>query len=202
MNVYVRHIEEGGLHYRWNTLLQFGDSWDVLGTVVMKNPGSSNFQSNDCQIRDEELLEHLRPLSVMESDAPWHSFTSDKTMDCIQEIFEAYYGRELSGVVRIFNLCNVMCPKFSAVKPLLKAGDIESSYFCTVEHDLQAMAGPVYFGWGNAWKFCPDVAGRYFQKGIELEGTERFGYRELLSQNPFYHPLYVMRYGKGKVRIL
>ena len=26
---------------RWRTPLQFGKSWDIIGSVVMKNPGSS-----------------------------------------------------------------------------------------------------------------------------------------------------------------
>lgn len=27
--------------FRWRTLLQFGESWDIIGSVVMKNPGSA-----------------------------------------------------------------------------------------------------------------------------------------------------------------
>lgn len=33
--------DETGNNYRWRTLLQFGTSWDILGSVVMKNPGSA-----------------------------------------------------------------------------------------------------------------------------------------------------------------
>ena len=29
-----------GNSYRWRTLLQFGDSWECIGSVFMKNPGS------------------------------------------------------------------------------------------------------------------------------------------------------------------
>ena len=42
MKVYTHFIkidENDG--YRWRTLLQFGNSWDCIGSVVMKNPGSS-----------------------------------------------------------------------------------------------------------------------------------------------------------------
>ena len=30
-----------GNSYRWRTLLQFGDSWECIGSVFMKNPGSA-----------------------------------------------------------------------------------------------------------------------------------------------------------------
>ena len=33
--------ETTGKDYRWRTLLQFGTSWDIIGSVVMKNPGSA-----------------------------------------------------------------------------------------------------------------------------------------------------------------
>ncbi len=201
MNVYVRYKEEGSLRYRWDTLLQFGSSWNVIGTVVMKNPGSSNLSSKECEIREPDLLYHLQPLTVMESEAPWYRFTEDKTMTCIKEIFEEFYGHELNGVIRIFNLCNVMCADFAEVKPLLRQGGVPCKYFCTVEHDIRAMVGPVYFGWGKAWKLCKSTADKYLEEGIRLNGRDGFQYQRL-SDNKFYHPLYLMRYGKGKVKVL
>ncbi|GIJ93186.1 hypothetical protein CAPN002_04040 [Capnocytophaga stomatis] len=44
MKVYAHFFEEKGekeVQYRWRTLLQFGDSWEIIGSVVMKNPGSA-----------------------------------------------------------------------------------------------------------------------------------------------------------------
>ncbi len=198
MNVYVRYIEEMGVRYRWNTLLQFGDAWDVKGSVVMKNPGSSDFSSDDCLIRETDILQQLETLSVMEEDVPWYSFRADRTMECIQEIFEDYYNGNLNGVIRIFNLCNVMSADFSPVKSLLKKGGIDSKFFCTVEDDIKAMAGPVYFGWGDAWKFCRNTARLYYEAGVKHNEAGGFHYSELI-EHKFYHPLYLMRYGKGKV---
>ena len=39
MKVYACY-DNKDYEYRWNTILKFGQSWDVIGTVIMKNPGS------------------------------------------------------------------------------------------------------------------------------------------------------------------
>ena len=41
MKVYAEFIEENGILFRTKTLLQYGDSWDLIGSIVMKNPGSA-----------------------------------------------------------------------------------------------------------------------------------------------------------------
>ena len=43
MKVFAHYYDsdETGNNYRWRTLLQFGASWDIIGSVVMKNPGSA-----------------------------------------------------------------------------------------------------------------------------------------------------------------
>jgi len=63
MRVFAHYYsdEVTGIEYRWRTLLQLGDSWDICGTVVMKNPGSSR---PTCPINDNdsELLSHLKKI--------------------------------------------------------------------------------------------------------------------------------------------
>ena len=41
MNVYAEYIEENELSFRTNTILQFGDSWELIGNIVLANPGSA-----------------------------------------------------------------------------------------------------------------------------------------------------------------
>ncbi len=46
--------------FRWRTLLQYGNSWEVIGSVVMKNPGGANFRHPSHQaIDDAETLRQL-----------------------------------------------------------------------------------------------------------------------------------------------
>ena len=47
-----------GNSYRWRTLLQFGDSWECIGSVFMKNPGSAKPLYPTTPIQDEVLLKH------------------------------------------------------------------------------------------------------------------------------------------------
>ena len=46
MKVYAEFINDESLIFRTRTLLQFGDSWDLIGSIVMKNPGSA--KRNPC----------------------------------------------------------------------------------------------------------------------------------------------------------
>ena len=41
MKVYAEFIDDNGLLFRTKTLLQFGDSWDLIGSIVMKKTGSA-----------------------------------------------------------------------------------------------------------------------------------------------------------------
>ena len=41
MKIYAEFIDDNGLLFRTKTLLQYGDSWDLIGSIVMKNPGSA-----------------------------------------------------------------------------------------------------------------------------------------------------------------
>ena len=41
MKVYAQYFELEGISYRLNKILQFGDSWELLGNVVLANPGSA-----------------------------------------------------------------------------------------------------------------------------------------------------------------
>ena len=43
--------------FRWRTLLQFGESWDIIGSVVMKNPGSAAVSR---AVTDPETLQALQ----------------------------------------------------------------------------------------------------------------------------------------------
>ena len=71
-----------GFQYRWRTLLQFGNSWDVIGSVVMKNPGSA--KPTDGIITEGER----KHLAVFDSsELPWYVFTPDNTMRMIEKMF-------------------------------------------------------------------------------------------------------------------
>lgn len=61
MKVYTHYLNKNEKEYRWRTILQIGDSWEVRGTIFMKNPGSSiNLNENSVPIKDDGILDNLR----------------------------------------------------------------------------------------------------------------------------------------------
>ena len=105
MNVYAHYdyINEDRVKYRWCTLLQFGSSWNVIGSIVMQNPGSSSPLKN--RVVDKDTLHHLHSF---DNNDDWYMFSADKTMLLIEMLFRTYYNfrlcdSTLNGVIKVFN---------------------------------------------------------------------------------------------------
>jgi hypothetical protein len=180
--------------FRWRTLLQFGDSWDVIGSVVMKNPGSAALKGN-CSITQSELLSKL---SVFDnSDNDWYEFTDDNTMRCVAKLFAFKYGYssvdQLNGIIQVFNLF------YLREANLAKA--ISNGYRNVVsgEDDYGQLIAPVYLGFSRGLANNPeykDRAKRFFDRAIEL-GMNNID-KKNCTANPFYHPQYLFFQGCGK----
>ena len=41
MNIYAEYFSENGINYRKTTIIQIGDSWEIIGSAILKNPGSA-----------------------------------------------------------------------------------------------------------------------------------------------------------------
>ena len=185
--------------YRWRTLLQFGTSWEVIGSVVMKNPGSAVPLTPDKPIEDEEILCHLRPFC---SEHDWFEFDfkRDSTIYRIKELFSAYNEAKLripdiNGVIQIFNLMNVRDPDLE--KALIKNKKEVLPFSRTTDKDIKQMIAPVYLGWGdlgNDSLFIEDAKKLFNVVYNELEGKYLHANFE---ENTFRHPLYLMQYGKN-----
>lgn len=122
MKVYTHYYklsDNEGL--RWRTLLQFGNSFEIIGSVVMKNPGSSKPKGSK-EIEDEL---HLSSLSMFDDTKdPWYEFTTDDTMRKVAVLFASYYGynnvNKLNGVIQIFNLFYIMDPNEQRAEQKMK----------------------------------------------------------------------------------
>jgi hypothetical protein len=90
---------------RWRTILQFGDSWNVIGNVVMKNPGSARVAKGETSsITDIFLTQELREFDPEDNNA-WYEFRPDATMHSIKDLFARRYSissQELNGIIQIF----------------------------------------------------------------------------------------------------
>ena len=198
MKVYACY-DNKDYEYRWNTILKFGKSWDVIGTVIMKNPGSAKPEMKVNDSLSEILTKKFDGHEQVRGT--WYHFSPDITMRCIERLFKKYYESDnLNGVIRVFNLCNVINANYKGLLVELKKCEVDSSLAYTTDFDVENITAPTYIGWGQAWK--KDFKERckpYFKKACEEEYTIL---DDDIKSNPFYHPLYLMNYGGPKTKCI
>lgn len=219
MKVYTHYYkakDAKSTEFRWRTLLQFGKSWDIIGSVVMKNPGSSKPKVKDANgaaisISDENILVKLREFNDLK--IMWYEFKPDNTMACVKELFQKYYEpKELNGVIQIFNIFYIKDAILNNATKKDKKDFFEDSKKMDIKcpfknnkefeekvlkKDFENLKIPIYLGFadfGTNEKYkerCKD----FFEKAKD----KRMKYcSEKFADNKFYHPLYLMRYGKNK----
>lgn len=191
MKVYTHYKETNGhgqtIGIRFNTLLQFGDSWDVLGSVIMKNPGSANFKDKGrAAISDPKILSSLNQFEHYPGNE-WFEFNSDTTMQCIQELFSVPSG-ELDGVILIFNLMYVRTPDVQEAFDLFKYVSFEDNDISTIRKYAKL---PIYLGWGALGNDIRLTEKAHSIFRIALPENEYLN--PTFENNSFYHPQFLRR---------
>lgn len=201
MRVFAHYYsdEATGIEYRWRTLLQLGDSWDICGTVVMKNPGSSR---PTCPIDESELLSHLKRFDNANSYTghSWYHFSVDNTMGLVRNLIEAYleaHNKPVKGIIQVFNLFNIRDVDLNKGLEKMKVSQGES-ILITTNDDINNLVQPIYLGWGNLKnnKLFKGYAEKFFEKAKQNASYLDQDY----SKNPFYHPQYLLVYGNKRDR--
>lgn len=196
------HQRNEGL--RWRTLLQFGNSWNIIGSVVMKNPGASIFKGDKQPV-------HIPELSKFDSESfEWYEFTNDPTMRAIEGLFAFAAEKPLNGVIQIFNLFYVRDAdlgngiKIDAEKVLPKCLISEDEM---LKKDLRFLRQtpkdcPIYLGFSSlAWdKKYGKRAKAFFDETMEHYKNGACYLNTDYKKNPFYHPLYLMGVGRNNPR--
>ena len=201
IKVYTHYLCKNEIEYRWRTIIQIGDLWDIRGTIFMKNPGSSEpVESSYNPIDNRVILEKLRTFDVRRTSlsSEWYEFSVDRTMICVINLFKAYYeahGKQLNGVIQIFNLFNVRDANLKKAIDMCKNDGLDKLVY-TTDDDVKNIVSPVYIGWGNLWRVpaYKENAQRIFSEVIKK--TSYLCYR--IEGNKFYHPQYLMNYGKNR----
>ena len=195
MKVYAEYFVENELTYRRNTVLQFGKSWNLIGNIVLANPGSARplFSiTNECIIKLKEFYKKYRFTDAFNAKN-WFEFTVDSTMGFVEKIFNGeYVGKsiELNGVVQLFNTFNIKNQNLSkAIEQIGAKTDLMFSY--GVEkyfHDK-----PTYFGFSSL--ILENETLRVVAKQIFNRSSEKIRriYKNEFSDNSFYHPAYINR---------
>lgn len=186
---------------RWRTILKFGNSWEIKGSVVMKNPGAANFKRPDHAAIDSP--EELKQLSVFddgEIKADWYEFSSDPTIECIGRLFSEYYatkGEQLKGVIQIFNLFYLREADLATALDKVQQMDIANM----LDYDINHLSSPVYLGFADlACHKKYGVAARRFFDAAKNLGASYLN--DDFNKNAFIHPLYLMMYGKNKEKCI
>ena len=190
MRVFAYYSKEDEIEYRWNTILQFQESWEVIGTVIMKNPGSAY------PLQTEISDSTLEMLNNFDSSDDWYEFKEDNTLLLIGKLFEELLGKELNGVIRVFNLFNVKDQDLN--KALVKLSQNKASKCFTVDNDIKHLCNPIYIGWGDLWKDkrLEFVAQKYFNAAANLNSQRWYLSHHLEDKdNKYSHPQWLM--GRG-----
>ena len=188
MKVYARYFSEDCLNFRRDTILRFGDSWDVIGAAVLINPGSAHPLA---EIDSETIIAHLSSITG-HSDC-WKEFSADATMGQLAKIFSGWYAGEdkpLNGCVLLFNLFNLRD------KNLTEALELQN--YCKSEHlistkmDIARLADVdrIYLGWGNTGKY---QLRQYAEPIFEAVKSKCPYLDAAFEHNAFYHPGYINR---------
>jgi len=195
MKVYAEYFEEDGLVFRTNTILQFGDSWELIGNIVLANPGSASpfAKVSDSTIDNLELFyskfrnkENL----ILEN---WYEFSPDQTMQRIEKIFNGGYlqkNKELNGVIQLFNTFNI---KNQNLEEAIHQIDINSNLLFSVGIEKYFHDKPTYFGFSSAvldHEVLKPIAENIFNNS---SNKIKNIYKSEFGDNSFYHPTYINR---------
>ena len=198
MKVYTHFYNVGKDSFRWRTLLQCGDSWNIIGTVVMKNPGTAAPKSI---VDDSKTLSNLSKFDKSNDD--WYEFSADSTMNCVGELLAFYYdkhsSKELNGIIQIFNLFYL---KDENLLSALKKDKYSS--WCRfgsgqemLAYDIKNLRMPIYLGFADlAFKKKYSESAECF-----FNEAKKLGMNYCCPEfncNKFIHPQYLMLFGKNK----
>ena len=201
MNVFAEYMQlPNGQEFRKKTLLQFGNSTNLIGSAILINPGSAAPVNDIDDYSDTIKSFYMQNHQVILSESKlgnWKVFSADPTMRFLTKIFNGdYIGHEtkLEGIIQLFN-----CSYYKEQNlGLARENMLNYEKFTFNEAHLLSNK-PVYFGWGNEGKegSISKIAEDIF-KLYDLSLTPI--YFEEFSDNSFYHPNYINRSYKSNVK--
>ena len=98
-----RELENGGLCVRDQTILQFGESWDLLASLVLFNPGSA--LPNRDAVATEFLSSRGLPYFIGAADGQqYYEFNLDPLMRSVLKAAAEVFS---DGAIKIYNLFNI-----------------------------------------------------------------------------------------------
>jgi len=201
MKVFAEYIQKNNRKYRKKTLLQFGDSINLIGSAVLVNPGSAiPIKNNNFNVKViREFYSEIHKIRIENMDI-WYQFTTDVTMRYLEKIFNGWYigkNKELNGIIQLFN-CSYY--KEQNLNDAIRQFSKDSAYLFNEGKLFKEK--PVYFGWGNEGKsgVFKEIAEDIFSKYLTINVTHI--YNPVFLDNCFYHPRTInIHYKENEVKI-
>lgn len=192
--IFAEFLEDNDIQYRTKTILKYGDSWDLIGTIVMKNPGNA-YPLNKITLEDfNNIKKYIYSGVEIEN---WHVFKDDNTIKRISNIFDGTFlnkKTKLNGVILVYNLFNVR--EKNIVEAVRKANISISEHLLPNLDELiiSSQNKPIYLGFN--WEYTNKT--NNYQQKIEKFANDLFTYvkhsenmylEDDIISNFFYHPL-------------
>jgi len=211
MKVYAKLItdENLNLEFRRSTILQFGDSWDIIGNIILINPGSAN--PNKDLIEECEIKNISNTIKQEVATNEWFKFNPDSTMRQIEKLFNGSYfkanpsqeypNKKLNGVILLFNLFNLKDANLE--QALKKIEGCETENMFTLNDDIKLIGKePLYIGWGKVGlgqkgynKTIRETLQKYAKEAFDKIKENDNGHYldDNFNNNSFYHPGFINR---------
>ncbi|WP_175623123.1 hypothetical protein [Chryseobacterium schmidteae] len=208
MKVFAEFIENNGLQFRTKTLLQFGDSWDLIGSIVMKNPGSAK---PGIALDDSTYQNISNFLGEKINSETWSVSGNDPTIRKIATIFNGNHvdkDLKLNGIIQIYNLYNICEPKIKLAYEKAENASQDLLYIDLHKVISEFKNKPVYLGFFHFYTYRKTKHSEYLQntaRGIfDYVKNSKFNYfsNKDIIDNPYYHPYSRYVYGEKNIPLL
>jgi hypothetical protein len=206
MRCFARWEKEANseVFFRDQTILQFGDSWELLASFVLLNPGSA------LPLNDADQTEYLRskalPFFVEPTDGETYvEFSIDRLMNDVIKLYASEYS---GGSIRLHNLFNLKNQVSNEALDQFVANQTRPKML-TKEQDVKFCDAPALIasgGNGNNNQTLKRVLSQY----ISLANVENLHKIARVDKRLFsivkakpdehglidsYHPSYTFKYG-------
>lgn len=206
MRCFARWQKEANseVFFRDQTILQFGDSWGLLASFVLLNPGSALPMSAADQ--KEYLRSKSLPFFVEPTDGETYAeFSIDRLMNYVIKLFASEYS---GGSIRLYNLFNLKNQYSNEALDQFAANQNYSKMFAT-EQEIKFCDAPVIIASGGNANNNPTLK-RVLSQYISLAKVENLYKIARVDEKLFsivkaepdergfidsFHPSYTFKYG-------
>lgn len=194
-----REFPEHKICIRDQTILQFGNSWDLRASFVLFNPGSAAPKTASTK---NEFLTSLN-LPYLIGGGTYHEFSLDPLMrNMIKAAASIFDG----GAIQIYNLFNIKNSDAQQALENLVSEKLDTGIY-TPMAEVNFLEAPVVIACGRMAAGTPDLEHqltRYVEqaKMHQLHGLLRVGPKQFAVRSiepnmavQTYHPSYTFHYG-------